>query len=1572
MTILTPSAATDILTAEQNRAAKTGKIAGFPRAQGLYDPRNEHDACGVGFVASMKGVKSHKIVRDGLAMLENLTHRGAVGADPLMGDGAGILVQIPHAFFKNDMGKLGVTLPEAGDYAVGFMFMPQDAALRAHCENIVKEVVAAEGQILLGFRDVPVDNSSLSKDPEIAGTEPFHRQVFIGRGAGVASQDDFERRLFIIRKVISGRIYSETQGRDNGFYIVSLSSRTIVYKGMFLAYQVGAYYKDLSDPRFDSALVLVHQRFSTNTFPSWKLAHPYRMVAHNGEINTLRGNVNWMAARQASVDSELFGNDISKLWPISYEGQSDTACFDNALEFLFQGGYSLAHAMMMLIPEAWAGNKQMSPERKAFYEYHAALMEPWDGPAAVAFTDCRQIGATLDRNGLRPARYIVTDDDRVIMASEAGALPVAEEKIVKKWRLQPGKMLLIDLEKGRIVTDEEIKAEMANAYPYEDWLKRTQLVLEDLKPVEPRAARTDVSLLDRQQAYGYTQEDTKILMAPMGTTGQEAVGSMGTDTPISAMSDQSKLLFTYFKQNFAQVTNPPIDPIREELVMSLVSFIGPRPNIFDLEGNSRRKRLEVRQPILTNGDLEKIRCIGHTEDRFDTKTLDMTYPVIEGASGMAGALSRLCERAEAAVAGGYNIIILSDRQVGPDRIPIPSLLATAAVHHHLIRKGLRTAAGLVIETGEPREVHHFCCLAGYGAEAINPYLAFETLEDMHERREFPPEVEKDELVYRYIKSVGKGILKVMSKMGISTYQSYCGGQIFDAIGLKSDFVAQYFTGTASNIEGVGIEEVAEETVRRHFLAFSNDPVLATTLEVGGEYVFRKRGEAHLWSPDAVAKLQHAVRHGDPATFAEYSAMVNDKTSRAQTIRGLFKIKMAEEAGRTPVPVEHVESAADIVKRFSTGAMSFGSISREAHATLAVAMNRIGGKSNTGEGGEEPDRYLPLPDGSRNPERSAIKQVASGRFGVTAEYLVNSDMMQIKVAQGAKPGEGGQLPGHKVDATIAKTRHSTPGVGLISPPPHHDIYSIEDLAQLIYDLKNVNPDADVSVKLVSEVGVGTVAAGVAKARADHITVSGYDGGTGASPLTSIKHAGSPWEIGLAETQQTLVLNGLRSRIALQVDGGLRTGRDVIVGALLGADEFGFSTAPLIAAGCIMMRKCHLNTCPVGVATQDPVLRKRFKGTPEHVINYFFFVAEEVRVLMAAMGVRKMEELIGRSELLEKEAVISLWKSKGLDFTKIFHKPEAPVEETYWTKRQVHPIDDVLDRTLIAEAQPALERKQKVEIKTEIKNVNRSAGAMLSGAVAKRYGQKGLPDDTIHVSLTGTAGQSFGAFLMRGVTFDLTGDSNDYVGKGLSGGRIIIRPSDKSKIVAEESIIVGNTVLYGATEGEVYFRGVAGERFAVRNSGAVAVVEGVGDHGCEYMTGGVVVVLGQTGRNFAAGMSGGVAYVLDEAGDFAQRCNMAMVELEPVPEEDDLLEKLHHHGGDIAHMGRVDVSGDMTRHDEERLYQLISNHMHFTGSTRAKTILDSWASYRAKFRKVMPVEYRRALIEMEQARMSVAAE
>ncbi|PRH88779.1 glutamate synthase large subunit [Labrys okinawensis] len=1543
----------------------------LPQAQGLYDPANEKDACGVGFIADMKNRKSHKIISQALQILHNLDHRGAVGADPKAGDGCGMLVQIPHDFFAAECANLGFELPAPGDYAVGFFFLPRNEEGRVHAMRVVEKVVAEEGEVFLGWRAVPVDNSGLGES--VLPTEPIHMQAFIGRSPATPDQDEFERRLFIIRKVISNVIYNDVERRPvtAGFYPVSVSSRTITYKGMLLATQLGDYFKDLTDERFQSAIALVHQRFSTNTFPSWTLAHPYRMVAHNGEINTLRGNVNWMAARQASVDSELFGNDISKLWPISYEGQSDTACFDNALEFLVQGGYSLAHAMMMLIPEAWAGNPLMSEDRRAFYEYHAALMEPWDGPAAVVFTDGRQIGATLDRNGLRPARYLVTKDGLVVLASEFGVLPIPEADIVEKWRLQPGKMLLIDLEEGRIVSDDEMKTSLATANPYRDWLKRTQIVLEDLRPVEARASRTDVSLLDRQQVFGYTQEDIKLLLPPMATTGQEAVGSMGTDTPISALSDKSKLLYTYFKQNFAQVTNPPIDPIREELVMSLVSFIGPRPNILDLEGTSRKKRLEVRQPILTNEDLEKIRCIGHVEERFDTKTLDMTYPAIQGAEGMRGSLERLCERAEAAVHGGYNIIILSDRQTGPDRIPIPALLATAAVHHHLIRKGLRTAAGLVVETGEAREIHHFCCLAGYGAEAINPYLAFETLATLHAQLEFPEEVDEYEVVKRYIKSIGKGILKVMSKMGISTYQSYCGAQIFDAIGLSSAFVDEFFFGTATMIEGVGLDEVAAEAVARHRDAFSDAPIYRNALDVGGEYAYRIRGEDHVWTPDSVATLQHAVRANAQDRYRDFATAVNQQNGQLQTIRGLFRIKTASERGMAPVPLAEVEPASELVKRFATGAMSFGSISREAHESLAIAMNAIGGKSNTGEGGEEAERFKTLPDGRS--KRSAIKQVASGRFGVTAEYLVNADMMQIKVAQGAKPGEGGQLPGHKVDAVIAKVRHSTPGVGLISPPPHHDIYSIEDLAQLIFDLKNVNPAADVSVKLVSEVGVGTVAAGVAKARADHITISGFEGGTGASPLTSIKHAGSPWETGLAETQQTLVLNRLRSRVRLQVDGGLRTGRDVVIGALLGADEFGFSTAPLIAAGCIMMRKCHLNTCPVGVATQDPVLRKRFKGTPEHIINYFFFVAEEVRELMAELGFRKLDDLIGRSDLLDKQDAIDHWKAKGLDFTKLFHKVDVPANVGIrHEEKQKHPIDSVLDRSFIAEAAPALDYGREVTIEGKITNVDRTAGAMLSGEVASRYGYEGLPDGTIKVNLTGTAGQSFGSFLAAGIDLTLVGQANDYVGKGLSGGRIIIKPSEETQAVPEKSIIVGNTVLYGAIAGECYFRGVAGERFAVRNSGAAAVVEGTGDHGCEYMTGGVVVVLGQTGRNFAAGMSGGVAYVYDEDQSFAKRCNLSMVDLEPVEEEEDLMERLHHHGGDLEFKGRIDVSGDMGRYDEERLRKMIENHLHYTGSTLAKTMLDDWATYRTRFVKVMPVEYRRALREMEKARTMMAAE
>jgi len=1548
---------TDPISLDPTSRALTHLDPGLPAEQGLYSPTREHDACGVGFVANLHNQKSHQIIEMGFEILRNLDHRGAVGADPKAGDGCGMLVQIPHRFFAEKARELGFALPDEGDYALGALFLPRDPEGRRIVEAIVEKTVAEEGQIFLGWRDAPVDPSCLGES--VKATEPVSRQIFIKRGPHVEDRVAFERRLFILRKVISNAVYNLRDPRTAGFYPVSLSSRTLVYKGLLLATKLGEYFKDLSDPRFESALSLVHQRFSTNTFPTWSLAHPYRLVAHNGEINTLRGNVNWMAARQASVASGLFGNDISKLWPISYEGQSDTACFDNALEFLVQGGYSLAHAMMMLIPEAWAGNPQMDEARRAFYEYHAALMEPWDGPAAVAFTDGRQIGATLDRNGLRPARYIVTDDGLVVLASEVGVLPIPEERIVTKWRLQPGKMLLVDLEQGRIISDDEMKNALATSHPYAEWLRRTQIVLEDLNMVEPRATRTDVSLLDRQQAFGYTQEDLSLLMSPMAVTGQEAVGSMGTDTPISALSSISKPLFTYFKQNFAQVTNPPIDPIREDLVMSLISFIGPRPNILDHEGNSKRKRLEVRQPILTNGDLEKIRSIGHFEEAFETKTLDITYASEAGAEGMEEALTRLCDRADQAVNGGFNIIILSDRLVGPDRIPIPALLATAAVHHHLIRKGLRTSVGLVVETGEPREVHHFALLAGYGAEAINPYLAFETLSAMAD--EFLEEVDGYEACKRYIKSIDKGLLKVMSKMGISTYQSYCGAQIFDAVGLAEDFVQRYFTGTATRIGGVGLREIAQESLRRHKDAFGDAPIYRNALDVGGDYAFRVRGEAHSWSPQSVTLLQHAVRGNHEETYRAYAALLNDQAEQPLTIRGLFRIKSAEEDGRAKIPLEEVEPAASIVRRFATGAMSFGSISREAHTTLAIAMNRIGGKSNTGEGGEESDRFKPLPNGDSM--RSAIKQVASGRFGVTTEYLVNSDMMQIKMAQGAKPGEGGQLPGHKVDAVIAKVRHSTQGVGLISPPPHHDIYSIEDLAQLIFDLKNVNPAADVSVKLVSEVGVGTVAAGVSKGRADHVTISGFEGGTGASPLTSIKHAGSPWEIGLAETHQTLVLNRLRARIAVQVDGGLRTGRDVVVGALLGADEFGFATAPLIAAGCIMMRKCHLNTCPVGIATQDPVLRKRFTGQPEHVINFFFFVAEEVRSLMAEMGYRRFDEMIGQMQMLDKQKVVEHWKARGLDFSKLFHKPKAaPNDPIFHSASQDHGLEKALDRKLIAEAKAAIETGAPVQIETAINNTNRTTGAMLSGEIARRYGHAGLPDGTIHVAAKGTAGQSFGAWLAAGVTLELEGQANDYVGKGLSGGRIIIYPPAASRTAPEHSIIVGNTSLYGAISGECYFRGVAGERFAVRNSGAMAVVEGVGDHGCEYMTGGIVVVIGETGRNFAAGMSGGIAYVLDEDDSFAERCNLSMVELEPIAEEEDLMQKSYHQGGDLDSHGRVDVMGDMTRFDAERLHQLIANHARYTGSERAKQILDQWCEYKRKFRKVMPVEYRRAIEQM----------
>ena len=1524
---------------------------------GMYDSRLEHDNCGVGMICRITNEKDHGIIEKGLEILRNLEHRGAVGADPEAGDGCGILIQMPDAFFRKEAEKLGITLPAEGEYGIAFLFLPRDDEKRAAVEKLWEEVIPQEGLTILGWRDVPTDSSQLGYS--VKDGEPVSRQIFIGRGEGIADQDHFERKLYVARKVVENRARQELGLSEEEFYVPSCSSRTITYKALVLPDRLEKYYPDLADESMVSALALVHQRFSTNTFPSFPLAQPFRFICHNGEINTLRGNVNWMAARRMAMKSDVLGDDLEKLWPIHYEGQSDSACFDAALELLYHGGYSLPYAMMLMIPEAWEGHPLMDEERRAFYEYHAAIMEPWDGPAAIAFTDGRVIGATLDRNGLRPARYFVTKDDYLVLASEMGVLTVPEENIVEKWRLQPGKMLLVDLEQGRIIPDEEIKKELATRRPWKKLLQEGQFKLKELPEVGQSAPKTNVSLLDRQQAFGYTQEDIRMIMAPMANTGQEAVGSMGTDTPLPALSDNSRLLYDYFHQLFAQVTNPPIDPIREESVMSLVSFIGPRPNLLGLNDETALKRLEVSQPIISNKGLEKIRGIGDISDnQFRTITLDITYHVERGPEHMEAALTDICQQAEKAVHDGYNIIILSDRLVGPDRVPIPALLATSAVHHHLIRKGLRTSVGLVVETGEAREVHHFCTLAGYGAEAINPYLAFETLE--HLRPYLAEDITEEEAVHRYVKAADKGILKVMSKMGISTYMSYCGAQIFDAVGLNSEFVEKYFAGTNTVVEGVGIREIAEETFRRHRLAFSDAPVLENLLDVGGHYHQRVRGERHVWTSSAVANMQHAVRGNIPEKYRAFAEEVNRIGREANTLRGLFRIKRAEEMGRKPVPIEEVEPAAEIVKRFSTGAMSFGSISREAHTTLAIAMNRIGGKSNTGEGGEEPDRFKPLPNGDSM--RSAIKQVASGRFGVTTEYLVNSDMIQIKMAQGAKPGEGGQLPGHKVDAVIAKVRHSTPGVGLISPPPHHDIYSIEDLAQLIFDLKNVNPQADISVKLVAEVGVGTVAAGVSKARADHVTIAGWDGGTGASPLTSIKHAGSPWEIGLAETQQTLVRNRLRGRIAVQVDGGLRTGRDVVVGALLGADEFGFATAPLIAMGCLMMRKCHLNTCPVGIATQHPELRKRFKGAPEHVINYFFYVAEEVREYMARMGFRTMDEMIGQTEFLDKEEALEHWKAKGLDFTRLFEKPDVPEDVAiYHCEEQKHPIDNVLDRKLIEIARPALEKGEPVRAEIRVKNTDRTIGAMLSGEVAKRYGHAGLPDDTIHFSMRGTAGQSFGAWLAKGITLDLVGDANDYVGKGLSGGRIIVRPPEESGIDPEKSIIVGNTVLYGAICGEVYFRGIAGERFAVRNSGAVAVVEGVGDHGCEYMTGGCVVVIGPTGRNFAAGMSGGIAYVLDEEGDFERRCNLAMVDLEPIPAEDEAAEDVLRRGEMETH-GLVDVLHEMDRHDAQRLRILLENHKRYTNSPKAAHILEHWDEYLPKFVKVMPVEYRRALKEL----------
>ena len=1538
-------------------------------AHGLYDPSREHDACGVGFVAHIKGVRNHDIVGLGLKILENLDHRGAVGADKLMGDGAGILIQIPDELYRAEMSAFGVELPPPGEYGVGMVFLPKEHASRLACEQELERAIRAEGQVVLGWRDVPTDRE-MPMSPTVREKEPVIRQVFIGRGPDVIVPDALERKLYVIRKTASSAINALRLKHSKEYYVPSMSCRTIIYKGLLLADQVGAYYLDLRDPRAVSALALVHQRFSTNTFPEWPLAHPYRMVAHNGEINTVKGNFNWMRAREGVMRSPVLGDDLAKLYPITLPGQSDTATFDNALELLTMAGYPLAHAMMMMIPEPWEQHTLMDGRRRAFYEYHAAMLEPWDGPAAIAFTDGRQIGATLDRNGLRPSRYLVTRDDLVVMASESGVLPIEEARVVKKWRLQPGKMFLIDLDQGRLIHDEELKNQFASAKPYRQWIENVRIRLDDLPVGEPEDASPE-SLLDRQQAFGYTQEDMKFVLDPMAALGEEGIGSMGNDAPLAVLSNRNKPLYNYFKQLFAQVTNPPIDPIREEIVMSLVSFIGPRPNLLDINAVNPPIRLEVSQPVLDFTDMQRLRDIeAHTGGKFRTRELDIVYPLAWGNEGVEAKLASLCAAAVDAIRGGYNILVITDRRMDRDHVAIPALLALSAIHDHLVRVGLRTAAGIVVETGSAREVHHFAVLAGYGAEAIHPYLAMETLQ-----ARAADQAAGEKAIRYYVKAIGKGLSKIMSKMGISTYMSYCGAQIFEAIGIDGDTVAQYFPGTASQVGGIGVFEIAEEAIRTHRAAFGNDPLLESMLETGGEYAWRARGEEHLWTPDSIAKLQHSVRAGRYDTYKEYAQIINDQSKRHMTLRGLFEFRVDPAKA---IALDEVEPAADIVKRFATGAMSLGSISTEAHTNLAIAMNRIGGKSNTGEGGEDPARYRRDMKGEKiaggtsvsevlgagviasdqvlqegDSLRSRIKQVASGRFGVTAEYLVSADQIQIKMAQGAKPGEGGQLPGHKVSEYIGFLRYSVPGVGLISPPPHHDIYSIEDLAQLIHDLKNVNPQAGISVKLVSEVGVGTIAAGVAKAKADHVVIAGHDGGTGASPWSSIKHAGTPWELGLAETQQTLVLNRLRGRIRVQADGQMKTGRDVVIGALLGADEFGFATAPLVASGCIMMRKCHLNTCPVGVATQDPVLRAKFAGKPEHVVNFMFYVAEEARQIMAQLGIRRFDDLVGRSDLLDTRKGIEHWKASGLDFSRIFYRPDVPADVP---RRQIdvqdHGLDRALDRLLIERCQPAIVRGERVQILHETRNVNRTVGAMLSGELV-RHRPEGLPDQTMFIQLEGTGGQSFGAFLANGITLYLIGDANDYTGKGLSGGRVIVRPSIEFRGDSTENIIVGNTVLYGATSGEAFFRGVAGERFAVRLSGATAVVEGTGDHGCEYMTGGTVVVLGKTGRNFAAGMSGGIAYVYDEDGSFASRCNGAMVSLEPVLDaeaHDALVDRAIWHKG---------------QRDEDLLRSLLEQHHRWTGSLRARELLDNWSESREMFVKVFPNEYKRALAEINAA-------
>jgi glutamate synthase (ferredoxin) len=1498
-----------------------------PPKQGLYDPQFEHEACGVGFVVNMKGRKSHTIVRQALQVLLNLDHRGACGCEVNTGDGAGILMQTPHAFLKEVTAKEKISLPGAGEYGVGMVYLPHDAGQRGECEKIFGDIVAEEGQRVLGWRTVPTNNASLGATAR--ASEPFMRQVFIARNPQLTDDLAFERKLYVIRKRVENAIrYSGKVRGGEFFYFASLSYKTVVYKGMLLTAQLEEYYPDLSHPALESALALVHSRFSTNTFPSWNRAHPYRYLAHNGEINTLRGNINWMHAAQSNFASELFGDDIKKIVPVINTDGSDSAMFDNCLELLVMAGRELPHAMMMMIPEPWNGHESMSDEKKAFYEYHSCLMEPWDGPASIAFTDGKVIGACLDRNGLRPSRYYVTKDDLVIMASEAGVLPVEPERVLQKGRLQPGRMFLVDIGQGRIVADEELKNKFAKAQPYRTWLEEHHVLLQNLPDPGFKTEPGRQTVLERQQAFGYTFEDLRFIIGPMANEGVQPLGSMGTDTPLAVLSNKPQLLYNYFKQLFAQVTNPPIDPIREEIITSTETMVGPRGSLLQPKPQSCAL-IKLKYPIVTNEELEKLRHVGSKS--FKSATLPILFPAAGGAKGLEIALDRLFAVADQVIGDGANIIILSDRGIDAQHAPIPALLAVSGLHHHLIRAGTRGRVGLVLESGEPREVHHFALLIGYGCSAINPYVVFETLDDMI-RGELLPKLDHETAVKKYIKAAVKGVVKTMAKMGISTIQSYRGAQIFEAVGLNSSVVDKYFTWTPSRLQGVGMDVLAEEVLARHRHAFPDRPITGV-LDPGGQYQWRADGEYHLFNPQTIHKLQIACRLNSEKIYREYAGLINQQAANLCTLRGLLDFKFAEN----PVPMEEVEPVEEIVKRFKTGAMSYGSISKEAHEALAVAMNRLGGKSNTGEGGEDPDRYIPLPNGDS--KNSAIKQVASGRFGVTSHYLINARELQIKMAQGAKPGEGGELPGRKVYPWIAKTRFTTPGVGLISPPPHHDIYSIEDLAELIHDLKNANHHARVSVKLVAEIGVGTVAAGVAKAHADVVLISGHDGGTGASPLSSIKHAGAPWELGLAETHQTLVLNNLRSRIYVETDGQLKTGRDVAVAALLGAEEFGFATAPLVVLGCIMMRVCHLDTCPVGVATQNPKLRARFTGDPEHVVNFMRFVAQELREIMARLGFRTLNEMVGRTDKLIPWKAIEHWKAKGLDLTPILHQPEVgPEVGRYRQIGQNHGLEKSLDITRLRDiCEPAIERGERVHVDLPIRNINRVVGTIVGSELTRRHGPNGLAEDTIHLKFTGSAGQSLGAFMPRGMTIELEGDANDYFGKGLSGGKIIVYPPRGSTFIAEENIVVGNVALYGATSGEVFVRGMAGERFGVRNSGVSAVVESVGDHGCEYMTGGRVVVLGKTGRNFAAGMSGGTAYVLDEAGDFATRCNLDMVGLEKLVDQDEI----------------------------EMVWKLVQRHQTYTRSARAAKVLGDWKGLVPKFVKVLPKDYKRALEKMKEA-------